>query len=138
MNHPAKTKYKRYDEAFKRQAVEHWLVSGQSGRRIVAKPGINEQRRKGWKHKFKQLPAGQMALTPDMASPHLLIQVQRGFSFTVSGFPRWRAQGGAEARRERASARRRPATLAFDQTAHAGIVRRPGTTRFGWLAHAKH
>jgi hypothetical protein len=28
--------------------------------------------------------------------------------------------------------------LAFDQIAHAGIARRPGSARFGWLAHAKH
>ena len=33
---------------------------------------------------------------------------------------------------------RRPAALALDQVAHAGIVRRSGTTRFRWLAHAKH
>ena len=32
--------------------------------------------------------------------------------------------------------RRRPAAFALDQIAHAGIVRRPGTTRFACLTHA--
>jgi len=31
---------------------------------------------------------------------------------------------------------RRPATLPLDQITHARIVRRTGTTRFGWLTHA--
>lgn len=65
MSNPTKTKYKRYDEAFKRQAVEHWLVSGLPGRQIAAEPGINAQSLKGWKQKFKQLPAGQVAPTVD-------------------------------------------------------------------------
>jgi transposase len=65
MNDKAKTKYKRYDEAFKRQAVEHWMVSGLPGRQIAAELGINEQSLKIWKQKFKQLPAGQVAPTLD-------------------------------------------------------------------------
>lgn len=60
-----KTKYKRYDDAFKRQAVEHWMVSGKSGRQIAGELGINEQSLKVWKQKFKQLPAGQVAPTLD-------------------------------------------------------------------------
>jgi transposase-like protein len=35
MNDKRKTKYKRHDEAFKRQAVEHWMVSGKSARQIA-------------------------------------------------------------------------------------------------------
>ncbi len=65
MKHALKTKYKRYDEAFKRQAVEHWLVSGLPGRQIAAELGINEQSLKGWKQKFKARPAGQVAPTLD-------------------------------------------------------------------------
>ena len=65
MNNTSKTKYKRYDEAFKREAVEHWLVSGKSGRQIAGELGINEQSLKVWKQKFKQLPAGQVAPTLD-------------------------------------------------------------------------
>ena len=58
-------KHKRYDETFKRSAVEHWLVSGQSARQIAAELGINEQSLKQWKQKFKHLPAGQVAPTLD-------------------------------------------------------------------------
>jgi transposase len=65
MNDQTKTKSKRYDEAFKRQAVEHWLVSGQSARQIASELGINEQSLKVWKQKFKLLPAGQVAPTLD-------------------------------------------------------------------------
>jgi len=65
MNDTAKTKYKRYDEAFKRQAVEHWMVSGKSARQIAAELGINEQSLKVWKKQFRQLPAGQVAPTLD-------------------------------------------------------------------------
>jgi transposase len=65
MNDKAKTKYKRYDEAFKRQAVGHWMVSGLPGRQIASELGINEQSLKIWKQKFKQLPAGQVAPTLD-------------------------------------------------------------------------
>lgn len=65
MNNTSKTKYKRYDEAFKREAVEHWMVSGKSGRQIAGELGVNEQSLKVWKQKFKQLPAGQVAPTLD-------------------------------------------------------------------------
>jgi transposase-like protein len=61
MNDKARAKYKRYDEVFKRQAVEHWLVSGLSGRQIAGELGINEQSLKIWKQQFKQLPAGPVA-----------------------------------------------------------------------------
>jgi len=65
MNHGIKTKYKRYDEAFKRSAVEHWLVSGKSARQIAAELGVNQQSLQQWKTKFKMLPAGQVAPTLD-------------------------------------------------------------------------
>lgn len=65
MNDKSKARYKRYDEAFKRQAVEHWMVSGKSGRQIASELGINEQSLKIWKQKFKQLPVGQVAPTLD-------------------------------------------------------------------------
>ena len=56
-------KYKRYDKAFKRSAVEHWMVSGKSARLIAAELGINAQNLHKWKQKFKALPAGQVAGT---------------------------------------------------------------------------
>lgn|SRR5512138_984427 len=65
MNDTRPRKYKRYDEAFKRSAVEHWLVSGKSARRIGAELGINEQSLKIWKQKFKALPGSQIAPTID-------------------------------------------------------------------------
>jgi transposase-like protein len=33
--------HKRYDEAFKRSAVEHWMLSGKSVRQIAAELGVN-------------------------------------------------------------------------------------------------
>ena len=65
MNDKAKAKYKRYDEAFKRAAVEHWLVSGKSGRQIAGELGINEQSLKVWKQNFKQGTASAVAPTLD-------------------------------------------------------------------------
>jgi transposase-like protein len=56
-------KYKRYDEAFKRQAVEHWMLSGKSGRQIALELGVNLQSLQNWKKQFKALPAGQVANT---------------------------------------------------------------------------
>ena len=63
MNTETKTKNKRYDEAFKRSTVEHWLVSGKSARLIAAELGINVQNLHKWKQRFKALPAGQVANT---------------------------------------------------------------------------
>ena len=45
MNTPIK--YKRYDEAFKRSAVEHLLVSGKSVRIIAQELGVFVRRRFG-------------------------------------------------------------------------------------------
>jgi putative transposase len=57
------SKHKRYDEAFKRSAVEHWMLSGQSATQIARELGINVQNLHKWKQKFKALPAGQVAGT---------------------------------------------------------------------------
>ena len=55
--------HQRYDETFKRSAVEHWMLSGQSATRIAEELGINVQNLHQWKQKFKALPAGQVAGT---------------------------------------------------------------------------
>lgn len=55
--------HKHYDEAFKKSAVEHWLVSGKSVRQIAAELGVNVQTLHTWTKKFKELPAGQVAGT---------------------------------------------------------------------------
>lgn len=43
---------KRYDDAFKRQAVEHWLRSGQSGTRIARDLGVSYPSLKDWKRRY--------------------------------------------------------------------------------------
>jgi transposase-like protein len=43
MNPEPKIKYRRYDEAFKRSAVEHWMGSGKSATRVATELGINVQ-----------------------------------------------------------------------------------------------
>jgi len=55
--------HKRYDETFKRSAAEHWMLSGKSVRQIAAELGVNQQTLHGWRKKFKELPAGQVAGT---------------------------------------------------------------------------
>lgn len=58
-------KYKRYDEAFKRSAVELWLTGGKSVETIAAELGISTQSIKKWKKELAALPAtgpGQRSL----------------------------------------------------------------------------
>lgn len=62
---PTSRKYKRYDEAFKRSAVELWLQGGQSAGQIAADLGITSQSLKHWKKQLAALPAtgpGQRSL----------------------------------------------------------------------------
>lgn len=51
---------KRYDEAFKRQAVEHWIKSGKLGTRIAAELGISYPSLKDWKRRYmgNAMPGG--------------------------------------------------------------------------------
>jgi transposase len=43
---------KRYEEAFKRDAVEHWLRSGKSGTQIARELGISSPSLKEWKRRY--------------------------------------------------------------------------------------
>jgi transposase len=43
---------KRYDEAFKRQAVENWIRSGKSGTQIARELGISYPSLKEWKRRY--------------------------------------------------------------------------------------
>ena len=43
---------KRYDEVFKRQAVEHWIKSGQPGTQIAAELGLSYPSLKEWKRRY--------------------------------------------------------------------------------------
>ena len=59
-------KYKRYDEAFKRSAVELWLQCGKSVQTIATELGISTQSLKQWKKQLAALPAtglGQRSVT---------------------------------------------------------------------------
>ena len=43
---------KRYEAAFKREAVEHWLRSGKSGTQITREMGISYPSSKEWKRRY--------------------------------------------------------------------------------------
>jgi transposase len=43
---------KRYDEAFKRQAVENWLRSGRPGTQIARELGVSYPALKDWKRRY--------------------------------------------------------------------------------------
>lgn len=49
-------KYKRYDEQFKRSAVEMWLQGGKSVHQIARELGISDQSIKKWKKQLAALP----------------------------------------------------------------------------------
>ena len=50
-------KYQRYDENFKRSAVEMWLSGNRSAARICRELGISSQSLKIWKKQLAALPA---------------------------------------------------------------------------------
>lgn len=50
-------KHKRYDEAFKRQAVEMWLSGGKSAATVAAELGISDQSLQKWRQRLRTLPA---------------------------------------------------------------------------------
>jgi transposase len=54
---PVPRKYKRYDEAFKRNAVELWLQGGRSAEQIARELGITSQSLQQWKKQLASLPA---------------------------------------------------------------------------------
>jgi len=56
-------KYRRYDEAFKRQAVEHWLLSGKACRRVAAELGVDQQSLSQWKKAFTQAAPAEVTGT---------------------------------------------------------------------------
>ena len=52
---------KRYEEAFKRQAVEHWLRSGKNGAQIAKELGMSYPSLKEWKRRYGGSAAPQRA-----------------------------------------------------------------------------
>ena len=63
MNNEAelKVRKKRYDQNFKRSAVEHWLGSGKSADQVASELGINVQTLKIWKQQLGVMPPGVSA-----------------------------------------------------------------------------
>lgn len=51
-----KIRKKRYDQNFKRQAVELWLASGRSAPAVAAELGISSQALKIWKKQLALVP----------------------------------------------------------------------------------
>jgi transposase len=53
-----KTPRKKFDQAFKRQAVDLWLTSGKSATQVAAELGIHAQRLSAWRTRFAPPPPG--------------------------------------------------------------------------------
>ena len=49
---PMAPQTKRYDETFKRQAVENWIKTGQPGTQIAAELGVSYPSLKDWKRRY--------------------------------------------------------------------------------------
>ncbi len=47
-----KPQAKRYDDAFKRQAVEHWIRSGKPGTQVAAEIGVSYPTLKSWRRDY--------------------------------------------------------------------------------------
>ena len=54
-----KQKRKRYDEGFKRAAVEHWLSSGKAAETVAAELGVNAQSLLQWKQRLGPVPTSR-------------------------------------------------------------------------------
>ena len=52
INLPQPVSPKRYDEVFKRRAVEHWLKSDKGGTQIATELGISYPSLKEWKRRY--------------------------------------------------------------------------------------
>lgn len=58
-NEKSTTKGKRYDEAYKRAAVEHWVSSGKAAKAVAAELGVNVQSLMQWKQRFGPQPVAR-------------------------------------------------------------------------------
>jgi len=57
---PIKTR-RKFDETFKREAVQNWLTSGKSAEVIAQELGLNANRLYAWKHRLAPADAGGRA-----------------------------------------------------------------------------
>jgi len=55
---PSKTSRRKFDKAFKRQAVELWLKSNKAATEVAAELGIHAQRLSAWRKRFAPPPPG--------------------------------------------------------------------------------
>jgi transposase len=54
---PSRASRKRYDEAFKRSAVQHWQDSGKSASQVSRELGLNVQTLQQWKKRWGTAPS---------------------------------------------------------------------------------
>ena len=52
---------RKFDETFKREAVQNWLTSGKSAPVVAQELGLNANRLYAWKHRFAPAAAGGRA-----------------------------------------------------------------------------
>ena len=55
---PSKASRRKFDKAFKRQAVELWLKSNKAATEVAAELGIHAQRLSAWRKRFAPPPPG--------------------------------------------------------------------------------
>ena len=60
---------KKFDKAFKRQAVELWLNSGKAATEVAAELGIHAQRLSAWRKRFAPPPPGGEGAAARSAAP---------------------------------------------------------------------
>jgi transposase len=56
---PTRSPRKRYDEAFKRSAVQHWQDSGKSASQVSRELGLNVQTLQQWKKRWGTAPSAR-------------------------------------------------------------------------------
>ncbi len=61
---------RKFDDAFKRQAVELWLNSGRAATQVAAELGIRAQRLSAWRERFAPPPPGGKGAAARSAEPN--------------------------------------------------------------------
>ena len=74
MNQTSVKERRKFDETFKREALEHWLNSGKSATVIVQELGLKANRLYAWKQTFGPAAVGGKAAAG--AKPATLAQLQ--------------------------------------------------------------
>jgi transposase-like protein len=64
---------KRYDETFKRQAVENWLRSGRPGTQVARELGISYPALKDWKRRYY---GDAMPSRPDLVAENRALKAE--------------------------------------------------------------